>query len=556
MFLLYVFAFAVLTASPACGRTQLKVFVTNDVHGFVQEHAAARQMGFPRFKGYIEATEAKGFGTILLDAGDAFSGSAFAQFDRGVTVARLMRLMGYRAMVPGNHIFDFNAETGNALYASQVLLPAVTGGKPDSFTATAVNIAYAGKAAPGIRQEPLIVHDETGSDPEGVRVIVAGVLNPDVVGNVKRKLLRDYDFGRAPSTAETRTRIMNMLEKALQPYSRPNDIVIVLSHSGYWKKTEQAGQLTGKDLARVPNVKVVVDGHSHRAIRPERIGSAWYVNGGRYLEHFTEITVERDAGKDASVTVALQNPETVAGCAPSRAVDELVGAVARARNFDRALFTLKSENPAYFTTSGISNGDKPLGRLFTSLMRLAAGADAAFYSSGSFRMDILPGQVTVKHIHDVIPFAGELVAVNLSGEQLGAVLAARLRPGRSDFPQISGVTVFAYPYPEKKNARLAILAILDGRGKPLDSKRSIRVAMSASTLGAAAKQGAFEAASASRVGPACASIVDYLENHPGLSGERLAATPGLRVFPSRAEAEKALKKYQARAHELAVRNGG
>jgi len=46
-------------------------------------------------------------GLVLVDAGDQFQGSLLSNFDEGKTTLSIMRAIGYDAVVPGNHDYDF-----------------------------------------------------------------------------------------------------------------------------------------------------------------------------------------------------------------------------------------------------------------------------------------------------------------------------------------------------------------------------------------------------------------------------------------------------------------
>ena len=85
----------------------LNIFHTNDIHGGVDEN-----IGFAKFKHFInlanEYTRAEGY--LVLDAGDIFHGTPFATVELGESVAQVLKVVGYDAMSPGNHDFNYGQD--------------------------------------------------------------------------------------------------------------------------------------------------------------------------------------------------------------------------------------------------------------------------------------------------------------------------------------------------------------------------------------------------------------------------------------------------------------
>ena len=63
-----------------------------------------------------------------------------------------------------------------------------------------------------------------------------------------------------------------------------------------------------------------------------------------------------------------------------------------------------------------------IGNLVADLMREEAGSDIAMMSSGSTRVDLNKGPVTVENVTNVFPFTDTLNVVKISGKQLDELL--------------------------------------------------------------------------------------------------------------------------------------
>ncbi len=457
------------SAEPAPG---LKIFITTDVHGAVDFDPDRGRLGYARLKGHIEQAASRGYRTFLLDSGDAFSGTAHAQLDRGRFVAEMMWRMGYRALTPGNHAFDHNEAENDILYYSHSLLPALRRGESGPVDVTAVNLSFHGGELPGTIWRPVVIHDETAGNPEGRRVIVAGVANPYTARSSLKESIPGYDFGRIPGdgptgAAATKEKILSLLTEALKEYDRPNDLVIVLSHLGEGEKSDRPeGRITGPDLAGAPNVDFVADGHSHQAIEPQMIASAVYANGGCYLETFLEITLEPDSNR-----LELKTYGDVIGAPADPVLEARIREFEEAHHLRETLFTLPG--PFFLSERDLRSRSLPLGRLVTRAMRDAAGADVALHGQGGLRSGLAAGPVTVGDLYDVIPFADRLVTFSLTGREVEEMFAAFLAD-RWHRPQFYGLAIYAWAAADGQ-PRLAGLSGLDGR--PLDPERNYLVAL-------------------------------------------------------------------------------
>ena len=79
----------------------------NEVGTYYTLDQVSTIMGLPLLDSFVKDERAKDKNTLLLDCGDMFHGTNEANIDQGKGVVECVNLMGYNAMVPGNHDFNF-----------------------------------------------------------------------------------------------------------------------------------------------------------------------------------------------------------------------------------------------------------------------------------------------------------------------------------------------------------------------------------------------------------------------------------------------------------------
>ena len=85
---------------------QVIIIHTNDSHGYYDEN-----LGFTSVASIAKDYESRGAVVFVVDAGDAFQGTASTMMTHGHSTVSVMNAVGYDLMVPGNHEFDYTLET-------------------------------------------------------------------------------------------------------------------------------------------------------------------------------------------------------------------------------------------------------------------------------------------------------------------------------------------------------------------------------------------------------------------------------------------------------------
>ena len=305
--LLFIIPIAIVTLDVALTpkpERVIKVLVTSDVHGRIFEERPSGAIGYAKLRGYASRLRSQGNEVFLLDAGDCFTGSEVAAKDKGIGIARLMRLMGYAGMTPGNHDFNYNTPE-NPLYLSNTLIREMAGEEPSSFAAVACNIRYGDAHAPGISSEARTLYRAPDTARHPLRIAFAGVTTPYAMYTEAPENMQGYDLGVRPADpqdgrdrvddAATKEHVLALLRDSVSGFRQAGDIVIVLSHLGC--EAKYPTHVSGRDVAAMDNApfRIVIDGHSHKGGNVERINGVLYLNTRAYFRSFAEITVRQYA---------------------------------------------------------------------------------------------------------------------------------------------------------------------------------------------------------------------------------------------------------------------
>lgn len=426
---------------------RIKLLFTTDIHGYVEKDAENGRIGYAALAAYAAKQRAAGYDVMLLDGGDLFSGNSLTLCDHGQSIAALAGAMGYSALAPGNHAFDFDVVEHSVRYYPETILPLIIENTPAGLPpprAVAVNMKLGGAAPPNMENEPVILYDGR-DDGNNLRLVVAGMATP-YIAEGSASPLDGYDFGLAtdgggrPDDAATRRRALDALARAVRRFDRPDDVVVVLSHIGWSNGPPYAdGRLSGKDMAGVANVDIVLDGHTHEAIPFERIGDAVYANGGAFLETILEIDIAAASGA-TTLDHRLLRFDDFSGIPGDPAMAQRIRAIADKHGFDTVLFRVPESAGDAFSGADLLDKAAPLGRLICRAQAEAVGARIAFMNSGGIRAGFSAGQeVTVADIYNALPFPNRLFTYEMTEEELLATLRDMPPPGKRGFLQQYGI---------------------------------------------------------------------------------------------------------------------
>ncbi len=377
---------------------------------------------------------------ILVDAGDFMTGNPVCSLREdgvpGAAVARLLSLAGYDVGLVGNHEFDIGLADLKRLAARF------------DYPLLAADILDA-DGEPVFRAEPVVL--ERGGLRIGVMGVSCGTMDELV----------------APSRLEgavmaDQAAVLRAQAAALDP---DTDLLVVLSHNGVDGDRALAERLSGA------GIDVIVGGHSHTRLKePVLVGDILIVQAGANLTNLgrldLQVADDRVVGYRGSL-IDLWSDGTSGGA-------ELDGLAASYERRVHEEYGRRLGAAAAALDKG--RGEHPLGDWLADVLRADAGADVALINSGGIRRGLPAGPVTALDIHEMLPFANTLVTVDMTGDELAAVVrqnAAAQMDGGHGILQVSGVS---YRFRAAPDGGVEMEEIRVG-SDPLDPARNYVVAM-------------------------------------------------------------------------------
>ncbi len=218
---------------------------TNDTHGRWAEDSYGGGMVF--LASLIEAERAHNPNALLFDAGDTFQGNSFAYFFKDAAdnpIAGGMNLLGYDAMVVGNHEFNFGPDSF-ATMLGQTQFPLLGTANMDD------------DGAYGFVNDN--IEDYITLDVNGKSVVIYGLTNPRIYRYELPTNIEGLTFFPAVDTA--------VADVAPLIAAEDPDLLVGLTHVGY---QPYGGEIDSDELIAqsVGGLDVIIGGHSHTLLDP------------------------------------------------------------------------------------------------------------------------------------------------------------------------------------------------------------------------------------------------------------------------------------------------
>lgn len=352
--------------------------------------------------------------SLLLDAGDRFSGTLFHTTYLGQDQVPVMNALGYDAMTLGNHEFD---------NGDQILADFITG---LDFPVVTANIDFSESEALNGLVEPYTILEVGGQQ---IGVIGLDTADTVEIASPGDELVFSDDYAGVANAA------------AAELMAAGVNKIVLLTHTGI--------NVDMTFIEQLENIDLVVGGHSHTLLSNQNSAPfeyplvytspldepVLYVQSLANNLYLGRIDLEFDAN---GVIADFEGDSIFLSryIAPDAALQTLVSELAVA-------VTELRETAIGVTTEVLLTGDRTfcrieeciLGNLIADGMRWETGAQLAIMNGGGIRADIEEGDITLGEVLTLHPFGNQISTLELTG----ADVIAALENGVSELMVVDGV---------------------------------------------------------------------------------------------------------------------
>src|ERR1035437_1225457 len=205
------------------------------------------------------------------------------------------------------------------------------------------------------------------------------------------------------------------------------DLIVLISHLGFPQDMKLLSEVRGIDLC--------LSGHTHnRLYRPARQGQTLVIQSGCHGSFLGRLDLEIEGGR--VVDYRHQLIEVEADITPDPEVDDLIRQ--GLAPYQRELSTVVGE-----TATALNRGtmlETTMDNFLLQALLESTGAQLAFSNGWRFGAPVIPGEVTVNDLYNMIPMNPAVSTVELLGDEIVAMLEENLERtfGRDPYDQMGG----------------------------------------------------------------------------------------------------------------------
>ena len=443
---LFCFLIIVLLGFPsACGTGEnrppnrespvhhLVVLHTNDTHGHPVKFSNSSVLdvgGLPARATLVKQIRRANENVLVLDAGDLNTGKAVSNFFKAKPDIEGYNYIGYDAMVLGNHEFDNPRHVLNGQMALAC------------FPFLSANV----KTSDGEYLAKRYIIREF----DGFKVAVFGLTTKEteIIGNpqyVKTLIFED-------EIEVAKTLVPELRKQA--------DVVIALVHIGIYRSSRRGSKRLASEVG---GIDLVVDGHTHTRldfpilIQPVGLDDKtiivqawkWGLVLGRvdlWIQNKSVIDFRFESMPINLKRVEEEPDGTKVYHLIGEQIEEDEELLKRLQPYvDQAESTF-SKVIGYaqetFLKKDVTNRETALGDIIADSMlwwTRRLGIDFAIQNGGGIRADLPKGPITIRSIHEILPFDNSVVVLTLKGSDVQSLFdyIATMPIGHGAFPQVS-----------------------------------------------------------------------------------------------------------------------
>ncbi len=376
----------------------LTIMHTNDTHSQIDPDFSDKG-GILRRKVIIDSIRNADKNTLLVDAGDAVTGTMYSVLFGGEVDMAMMDKLGYDIQILGNHEFDNGIDSLAFFYKKTKPLKLST------------NYDFTGTPLEGYFQ-PYIIKEYGGKKVAfiGINLNPEGLIIPAAIKGVKYK-----------DQLKTANETASMLKK-----EKGVDLVVMLSHIGYGKEKETI-DTDPEIIASSHDIDIVIGGHSHTTIDPENPKSVKYLienaDGRNVL-----VTQTGKAGQNLGVIdIDLDDMEASYKLIPvTKRYDDRIDTVLQnwLKPYTAKVDSIMNHTIVYSEKEMPSGKTGALTNWVADLAKRTGDTlygqpiDMAIMNKGGIRRMMPKGEISEGVLMSMFPFSNHLVILKIKGDDL------------------------------------------------------------------------------------------------------------------------------------------
>jgi S-sulfosulfanyl-L-cysteine sulfohydrolase len=391
-------------------RNSLAVIQLNDSHAYFDLHqemfwqggkAVYRPAGgYARIAAIIKQIRTENPERVLFcDCGDTFHGTYPVLNTQGQALIPVLNSLGLDAMT-AHWEFAYGPETFKQRAAEL------------SYPMLAINIF---SQAPKERLFPPYNIKEI----DGLRIGLVGIACNIVDKTMPPSFSKGLEFTLGREELPPIIDVLHTQEKV--------DLIVLISHLGFSQDM--------KLLSEVEGIDVCLSGHTHnRLYKPAVQGKTLIIQSGCHGSFLGRLDLEIDGGRVVDYRHQLMVVE--ANLTPDPAMDDLVHqAIAP---YQKELSTIVGE-----TATALNRGttlETTMDNFLLQALLESTGAQLAFSNGWRYGAPIIPGEITLNDLYNIIPMNPPISTVELTGEEIVTMLEENLERtfARDPYDQMGG----------------------------------------------------------------------------------------------------------------------
>ena len=359
----------------------------------------------------------------VVSSGDFVQGGTIGAVSKGEYIVELMNLVGYDAIAPGNHEFDYTISRLTELY------------ELSETKYISCNFAK-------ISEEKTYFEPYTIVSYGDVDIAYIGIITPETITSARPSQFRNENGEIIYTFNESR--LYELVQESIDEATEDGaDYVIALSHIGY----DESGELNDVTdvIENTDGLDVVLDAHSHSVIEEKIVkdksgDDVLLTSTGTGFEHIGKLTITNGEFNTELIKTETYTKTDADVDAYIAEINESYAELGN-RKIGESKVELITHNEE--GTRLVRTAETNLGNLCSDALFFVTNADVSYVNGGGLRAPIKSGDMTFNDIYSVFPFNNRIVTAEITGQVLLDMLEMSMISYPQEdgaFPHMSGIT--------------------------------------------------------------------------------------------------------------------